>query len=542
MKKIYITIVFAGLLLMSVVTSCGSGYLDETPLSNYTASTLTDSKGMNALCLGMYYDFSLIYSYSGNQGYCCVWQVGTDVCDPGQYQGIEVPCYQYSSLTADASAPQVYWEQLYNIINAANVIINNVDAGISTATVAENTEYRAEACFMRAWCYDQLAVFYGGVPLSLKPVTSPKTDYTRAPLDSVNAHIISDLTYAASNLPEPDAVAEGSRANKYSADQLLAEVYIRTGAYQKAVDACNTIINSGKFSLCKTLRSGLSYSDYYHDMFVQGYMRRSQGNNESIWNYQSENNNSVVGGQSGSFQQRRCWVAAYYQYSSKGLALCDSLGGRGLARMRLSSRMLNLYQQGDIRNSQANIHRNFYVNGVKFVGNDPTNDSIYKIVPYCTKWNCFDPNDTFGYSAVHDIPLMRLGETYLLLAEAYMDLSQPDNAAAAINVLRTRAFGSPTKGQVTASQINLDFILDERARELIGEENRRYTLMRTGQLQKRAKMNRDFIADGTTSLSNATLQSIYAISGTDKIKELWPIPQTEINLNKDATLTQNTGY
>jgi len=542
MKKIYITIVLISLSLMFVATSCGSGYLNETPQSNYTASTLTDSKGMNALCLGMYYDFSLIYSYSGNQGYTCVWQVGTDVCDPGQYQGIEVPMYQYASLTADASAPQVYWEQLYTIINAANVIINNVDAGISTAKTSENTEYRAEACFMRAWCYDQLAVFYGGVPLSLKPVTTPKTDYTRAPLDSINAHIITDLTYAASNLPEPDAVAEGSRVNKYAADQLLAEVYIRTGKYQNAVDACNAVINSGKFSLSTTLRSGLSYSDYYHDMFVQGYMRRSQGNKESIWNYQSENNNSVVGGQSGSFQQRRCWVAAYYQYSSKGLNLCDSLGGRGLGRMRLSSRMLNLYQQGDIRNSQANIHRNFYVNGVKFVGTDATNDSIYKIVPYCTKWNCFDPNDTFGYSAVHDIPLMRLGETYLLLAEAYMDLNQQGNAAAAINALRTRAFGNSTKGQVTASQINLDFILDERARELIGEENRRYTLMRTGQLQKRAEMNRDFIADGTTSLSNATLQSVYAISGTDKIQELWPIPKTEINLNKDATLTQNPGY
>jgi starch-binding outer membrane protein, SusD/RagB family len=542
MKKIYITIVLISLSLMFVATSCGSGYLNETPQSNYTASTLTDSKGMNALCLGMYYDFSLIYSYSGNQGYTCVWQVGTDVCDPGQYQGIEVPMYQYASLTADASAPQVYWEQLYTIINAANVIINNVDAGISTAKTSENTEYRAEACFMRAWCYDQLAVFYGGVPLSLKPVTTPKTDYTRAPLDSINAHIISDLTYAASNLPEPDAVAEGSRVNKYAADQLLAEVYIRTGKYQNAVDACNAVINSGKFSLSTTLRSGLSYSDYYHDMFVQGYMRRSQGNKESIWNYQSENNNSVVGGQSGSFQQRRCWVAAYYQYSSKGLNLCDSLGGRGLGRMRLSSRMLNIYQQGDIRNSQANIHRNFYVNGVKFVGTDATNDSIYKIVPYCTKWNCFDPNDTFGYSAVHDIPLMRLGETYLLLAEAYMDLNQQGNAAIAINELRTRAFGNSTKGQVTASQINLDFILDERARELIGEENRRYTLMRTGQLQKRAEMNRDFIADGTTSLSNATLQSVYAISGTDKIQELWPIPKTEINLNKDATLTQNPGY
>lgn len=541
MKKNYITIALAGLMVMTA-TSCDSGYLDETPLSNYTASTLTDSKGMNALALGMYYDFSLIYSYSGNQGFPCVFQVGTDVCDPAQYQGIEAPMYQYQKLTADASAPQVYWQQLYTIINAANVIISNVDKGASSATAAQNALYKGEAMFMRAWCYDQLAVFYGGVPLSLEPASSAKTDYVRAGLDEVNSQIVSDLTFAVENLPEPDAVSNGSRVNKYSANQLLAEVYIRTGAYQKAVDACNAIINSGKFSLSTTLRSGLSYSDYYHDMFVQGKMRRSEGNKEIIWNYESENNNTVTGGQSGSFQQRRCWVAAYYQYSSKGLVLCDSLGGRGLARMRLSSRMRNLYKiPGDIRNSQANIHRDFYVNGAKFVGTDAVNDSIFKLPAYCTKWNCFDSNDTFGYSAVHDVPMMRLGETYLLLAEAYLGLGNKASAATAINALRTRAFGSTSLGQVTDSDIDIDFILDERARELIGEENRRYTLMRTGQLKKRALMNKDFVA-ANNPLSTAQMESTYAISGTDNIQSLWPIPQTEIDLNKDATLEQNPGY
>jgi hypothetical protein len=541
MKNKYISIALAGMTLLSVATSCASDYLDETAKSSYTATTLTDSKGMNALCLGMYYDFSLIYSYSSNQGFPCVFQVGTDVCDPAQYQGIEVPMYKYASLTADASAPQVYWEMLYKIINAANVIISNVDKGASSATDAENAGYKAEASFMRAWCYDQLAVFYGGVPLITEPVSASKTDYTRASLDDVNSQILTDLTYAASNLPEPDGVANGSRTNKYAADMLLAEVYIRTGAYQKAVDACNTIINSGKFSLNTALRSGLSYSDYYHDMFVQGYMRRSQGNKETIWNYESENNNSVTGGQSGSFQQRRCWVAAYYQYSSKGLTLCDSLGGRGLARMRLSSRMQSLYAKGDIRNSQANIHRDFYVNGVKFVGTDALNDSIYKIPPYCTKWNCFDPNDTFGYSGVHDVPMMRLGEVYLLMAEAYLGLNNTANAAAAVNVLRTRAFGSASLGQVTASQMTKNFLLDERARELIGEENRRYTLMRTGTLKERALMNKDFVAENNAK-SNSSLEATYAISGTDKIQNLWPIPQTEIDLNKDAVLEQNTGY
>ena len=102
MKNKYISIALAGMTLLSVATSCASDYLDETAKSSYTATTLTDSKGMNALCLGMYYDFSLIYSYSSNQGFPCVFQVGTDVCDPAQYQGIEVPMYKYASLTADA--------------------------------------------------------------------------------------------------------------------------------------------------------------------------------------------------------------------------------------------------------------------------------------------------------------------------------------------------------------------------------------------------------------------------------------------------------
>ena len=134
MKKNYITIALAGLAMMSA-TSCESGFLDETPKSSYTASTLTDSKGMNALVLGMYYDFSLIYSYADNQGYPCVFQVGTDVCDPGQNQGIEAPMYQYQKLTADASAPQVYWKQLYTVINAANVLSPKP---IPAATPAQN--------------------------------------------------------------------------------------------------------------------------------------------------------------------------------------------------------------------------------------------------------------------------------------------------------------------------------------------------------------------------------------------------------------------
>jgi hypothetical protein len=120
---------------------------------------------------------------------------------------------------------------------------------------------------------------------------------------------------------------------------------------------------------------------------------------------------------------------------------------------------------------------------------------------------------------------MRLGETYLLLAEAQVMNGETANAAASINVLRTRA-NAP---QVTAAQMTLDFILDERARELIGEENRRLTLMRTGTLVTRAvKLNSNDAQHPTNGLTSTNL--------------LLPIPLQEILLNKDAVLTQNPGY
>jgi hypothetical protein len=83
---------------------------------------------------------------------------------------------------------------------------------------------------------------------------------------------------------------------------------------------------------------------------------------------------------------------------------------------------------------------------------------------------------------IKDFMMMRLGETYLLLAEAQVKQGKTAEAANTINVLRTRA-QAPL---VTADKMTLDFILDERARELIGEENRRMTLMRTGTLVDRA--------------------------------------------------------
>jgi len=183
----------------------------------------------------------------------------------------------------------------------------------------------------------------------------------------------------------------------------------------------------------------------------------------------------------------------------------------------------------DIRNSEFNMQRRFYVNNPASsdygnVVSPAPGDTVRRHFVYVQKAN--HPHghpqgyDTGGrlYSDVYAI---RMAETYLLRAEAYLNKGETDKAAADINVVRSRAGATP----VNAAEVDIHYILDERARELLIEEPRRLTLARLGLLDERVKMY--------NPVSAPTIQDFH---------NLWPIPQTEIDANQGAELKQNTGY
>ena len=526
--------------LLQLFSSCKKTFLDEKVYSSYAPETLSDSLGLEASVVGLHNHLSTFFSYSDQQGWPSVWQAGTDIAfvPPSQKQGIEVPYYDYTQLISTDGAASYTWSWAYRMINNANVIISNVDGRSAGMTQANKNSVKAEALFFRAYAYNTLATLFGKVPLVTVPLTAPKTDFVRASLDSVNNLIIQDLTFAAANLTEIGAVnakinANGkpsARANKYMAMQLLAEVYLRAGKPDLAEQQSAAIINSGKFSLVNT-RYGVKAAqpgDPFSDMFLYGNQRRSQGNKEAIWVMEEENPSTVTGGITNNPQQRRCWGAAYYQIG--GMTICDSLGGRGIGRMRLTDFVVyGLYENTDMRNSSYNLRRKFYINTpsnpnygqpVPYAGAD----TIFRIAPHTTKWYQYDPNDVFGFAMIKDFILMRLGETYLLLAEAQFKQGKLPEAAATLTMLRARSSASP----VVAAQVTLNYILDERARELLAEENRRMTLMRTGTL--------------VTRTTQYNIQTINPVVGLTAKNLLLPVPKSEIDLNKDAVLDQNTGY
>lgn len=577
-------------------TSCSDSFLDEKIYSTYNPS-VNDAESE---VIGLYRWFAGYYGNSGYQGFHAIFQVGTDVAVAANHQGIEIPFYQYGQLTKDATGPAFIWEKLYECITNANLIISKQEALGEKGSKA----VIGEAKFFRAYCYDQLVTYYGdtkkdlGVPLITEANTdNPRTDYTRNKISEVDKAIDEDLTYAIENLPAVDEAAEQSRANKDMARQLAGQVYLRIGMrdnsyFAKAEKVLSEIIDGGKYSLVENRYGAFvkEPGDYFADMFRSGNLRRSQGNTEAIWTFEMEYNRDVNGGTIDNPQQRRVWGAAIHNLP--GFVNADSLGGRGIYRLRSSNFIkYGLYAQGDIRNSNYILKRTLWCNSDKNKDDDygldkngfrvdywkdkdkgevnanvvgakfnlkagdkyvvAEDDSLNRFSPYTLKWGAYDPKDDFGYAMVKDWPLMRLGETYLLRAEARFRQGNFAGAAEDINKLRDRAFkdyraaGHPGAGAVNASDVQnggIDFILDERARELFGEENRRYTLMRTKTLAERLKNYADNYPEPNKYGNGKNCPADKMISGFNENKAIFPIPRTDIDLNKDGNLEQNTGY
>ena len=445
---------FTALLVTSqLISSCKDDYLDEAPASLYTPQVvLVDSLGFEAAMAGLQSVVREQYTRSDEQGLLGMMQLGTDVAIPGQVQGAEIPYYNYTLLNSQDRASDVMWSWAYRTINNANQIIQGTATAPATLRQGYKNRISAEARFFRAYAYDFLATLWGDVPLIDVPVNSPRTDFTRTPVATVNDFIVEDLKTAIPSLLLANRAASG-RISQAAAQQLLGQVYLRMNQPALAEAQLQAVISSGQYKLVSArygVRSSLP-GDYFSDMFVIGNQRRSQGNTELIWGIEQQ---LLVPGGTTSAQQRRMWVPAYYNI--KGMALADSLGGRGLGRLRLSNWVdYRLYTTPDMRNSKYNLKRRFYYN-------DPTqtatfgkrvtgltgSDTISNITPYTIKWNQFDPADTFGFGTIKDITMMRLGETYLLLAEVQFNQGKLAEAATSINALRRRAQGP----QVTASK------------------------------------------------------------------------------------------
>jgi len=531
MKKIF-SAIFIAILLIN--TSC-SDFLDEDLKKDLTPDkTYTSSYGFEVGITGLYglarSEFNTWGGSFATHSQACPYealQVGTDIVYAGHKDGSLMP-FENLSYTPLTTFVTSYWNYSYGMIASANELLTYSEKDVNWDTPEDKIKYQAEARFFRAYAYRYLVYLYGDVPWVDKIEENFRLDYTRAPKAEVLEKMIEDLKFASANLPQdPDKLKPG-RLTKWVAEQLLCEIYLLAGNYPEAETCAKAVINSGYFQLMNE-RFGVTKDepgDVFSDLFVEFNPRRTNGNKETIWIMPMEYNVTGGGGANEDWS-RRAWVPKYWEVA--GFVLADTLGGRGLAQivpLRWWVNDDNFFTPNDIRNSGYNIKRDWYYNnpssekyGQKV---EITNElwDLGRICPAVTKF-FYGKADNISYNGTNkDRTKMRLSETYLLLAEASIRQGKTAEAAEAINVVRERA-GAPA---ITASQATADFLLDERIRELVGEELRRLTLVRFDKLKER------------------TLKFNPKTQNMEDYHALWPIPQTIIDSNTEAPFPQNPGY
>ena len=444
----------------------------------------------------------------------------------------------------------------YNLIASANEILIYAEKNTNWDYPEDKQIALATARFFRAYAYRSLVYLYGDVPW-VETIENPfKLSFTRDPKEEVLQHIIDDFTFAAENLPtDPDKVKTG-KLTCWAAYHLLSEMYNFQGhltndktCFEEAAKCANKVIDSKYFAL-NTARFGASKNekgDAFSDMFIENNQNRTSGNTESIWVMQFEYK-TVGGGTNSDDWTRRAWNPQYFAIN--GFALADSLGGRGLAQIspmkwwigtKNTSATLDdcavsgasengIFEDGDMRNSKYSIKRDWYYNnplitaslGKKCEITDKT-WSTGQLFPALTKF-FFGKEDNLQLTGSYkDRMKCRLGETYLHLAEAYLGMGDTQKAADALNVIRKRA----KVRNLEASEVTVDELLNERIREMVGEESRRFTLERMGAdvFVARVKKYNPTIADQF-----------------DEHFTLWPIPQEILDANRGSEFPQNPGY
>ncbi|MDQ0965290.1 hypothetical protein QFZ20_000693 [Flavobacterium sp. W4I14] len=513
------------------------------PTNTYTSTYGFEvgSAGLYALTRSEYNTFGEGGAYIHN-GACPyeALQAATDIADVINSDASLLP---FANLTLNSSERFVgtYWNWAYSIISSANLMLIYSEKNTNWDSPSDKERFQAEARFFRAYAYRTLVYLYGDVPYVETILYDFKLNFTRTPKAEVLGHIIDDLTFASQHLPaNPDQVKDG-KLTKWAAYHLLSEMHLLNKAYVPAEQAALAVINSGYYGLMKT-RFGVNKDragDVFSDLFLENNQNRlKNANRESIWVLQFEFN-TVGGGTNSDDWSRRAWSPNYSTMT--GFVLADTLGGRGLAQLtpmkwwvgtagtNATGNVPGIFEATDIRNSNYNIKRNWYYNnpgetalyGKKANITEQTWFSTKSLFPAITKF-FYGRAENLGLTGSYkDRVKFRLAETYLLLAEAYLGQGNPAKAADAVNEVRKRA-GAPVVG---AGQMTMDFLLDERIRELVGEESRRFTLVRTNKLVDRVKL--------------------YNTAIKDKIMDyhaLWPIPQSIIDANRDAVFPQNPGY
>lgn len=515
---------YAFIIAVICISSCKKDFLSQEPNTGSIQSdtyynTVSEATGATVV------EYSLI---DYNDWWQTQWwrQVSGEAASDDEWIGVnggEGTAVQAAHYTLNANNDRIeaHWVEVYKSIYAFNATMEGIEN--SKIDDASKQPLLAELKFLRAFQYFDLVRNWGAVPLITKTLSPQDNTYGRTSAADVYAFLKQDLQSAISVLPLKSqySTTDKYRVSKGAAQALLAKIDLYTEDWSDALSLTNTIISSGEYQL----------ESYY-------------GN---IW-------------QSTNFNGPESLFETQFQYSAQFPNLGNvfpttSMPGTegGWGYFTPTSDLENDFKaQGDsVRLNWTIIRNNFPVIGDPANTVFNANPSQCKSARYNRKVYIPRAERTPGGRFSKDHIYLRLGDVYLMNAEAAAMLQQGSQALQSLKAIRSRV-GLTTDMTLTGWDL-INAVRNERRLEMALEGDRLYDLRRWKDQNGQPVINSILGPNGsfvkyntqtstdpyeTTNLNEPQNKGYYFTAGKSN---LWPIPASEI-LASQGRITQNPGY
>ena len=542
-----------GLMAVVITGNTGCSKFLDTANPSYTTEELYNSKtGIDKLLIDIYARLRTHY----NTGKIQYW--GTDIYMAAEDNPDAKMFNAYDkSFNSTAGVVGGYWNNLYKMVQESNMLLARIKPDMEGMNAAAYKNTVAETKFMRAFAYYYLVETFGPVPLLTTESAAPVTEVTRAAEQEIYDFIIAELTAAKDVLPAKSS-ARG-RVNNAAVTTLLGKVYL-TRAYKSFKKSDDFINAAAAFDgVIDDPQQNYGLLPVFEDVFNEN----NQNNREVIFAVQYSADKNFTGGGNPQQSMFGFCITCFYPDMFSEVQKDYSYMQR---EFWVNPRAHELYTDPSIdARYEATFQRSFTIN-------NPDNNGNGQTGLYFPVWNdrsgdqhgaaifipFKDDQDNYqwypqvgGYAdlakgtdkmpvikkfkdtkmqwqgpGTREAMVYRVGDLYLLSAEANLGANNNGKALQRVNAIRRRAaVNDNVRGQMELGVVNVDVILDERARELMGEYDRWFDLKRTGKLIARTlQYNPQAKAAGNMNANHL----------------LRPIPQDEINKLKG--LSQNKGY
>ena len=530
-----------GCALLGLISFSCNDFLEEDNRSNVTAEEFyTTAEGFESLLNSNYSQLREIY---GQEPW--MFSAGTDLYAEGR--NAEPPgLSSYTQLNPSSEGVGLIYNTAYRAIQLANTAIYYSDLTEQTENLSRQI---GEVKYLRANAYFLLVQSYGGVPLITDYFREPVLSFDRNSAEEIYEFIISELEESMSMVSDGNYTG---RVNTRAVQHLLAKVYLTRGYEDFGTDADFT----EAARLADEAIGGQDLTIAFEELWMPGnelneevlFSVQYDGGSVSTDPFELGNQQSAYFGpyQGGS---EIAGDAPYRTYTLNPTQFAIDLFTEDDQRWdatfmeEVYARYYDYYDVEDLSTlsvrhyyeprwndtedfKQAYIseHPNvtYHDYGTYDPSDVPSND--YETISV-KKFD--DPSAPFGLStSTRDIILSRLGETYLIAAEAYLQAGDASTGLDRLNEVRERA----GVADATLADFDIDYILDERGRELLGEYHRWFDLKRTEKLVERASAYHFLIEPSNFNGSNGVL------------KILRPIPQSALDLNQNNDFEQNPAY